>query len=160
MVEGAGLESSYWVKLVVGSNPTYSAIFPSRKMVPTSEERARRSEVIARVLRSIEENRTVKLPDFDASRERPSDRFALVNVGLEPNDFSGTLGPFRYQFEGEEDLLHLLVLRPGGVSPEEGRRVAAFVLDGVSPALIFMRQGEESQHFYVGHDELVGTVTP
>ena len=128
-------------------------------MTPTPEETTRRDEIACRILRFIEENRRIALPDFDARVARPSDRFALVNVGLEPNEFSGTLGRFRYQFEGEEDLLHLIVAADGeGISVAEGQRVASFVLEGVPPALIWLKPGEFSQHFYVGHDDLVGSL--
>jgi hypothetical protein len=99
----------------------------------------------------------IKLPPFDPAIDRPSDRFALLSVGLEDNIFGGTVGPFRYQFEGEEDLLHLIVTRldSEALSPSEGQAVASFLMPGVSPALIWLRPGEFSQHFYVGHDELV-----
>lgn len=99
----------------------------------------------------------IKLPEFDATRERSDDRFALLNVGLEDNPFCGTLGEFRYQLEGEEDLLHLIVtaLESGAeVRPDDARRVASFVLSGVPPALMWFRPGELSGHFYVGHDVL------
>lgn len=125
-------------------------------MTPTPAERARRDGIARRVLEYIAENRRIALPPFDPALARPNDRFALVNVGLEPNEFGGTLGSFRYQFEGEEDLLHLIVTAEGReISVAEGQRVAAFVLAGVSPALIWLKPGEMSQHFYVGHDELV-----
>ena len=128
-------------------------------MNPTSEERDRREDVARRILRYIDENRRITLPPFDASVARPSDRFALVNVGLEPNEFSGTYGRFRYQFEGEEDLLHLIVAADGEpISVAEGQAVAGFVLEGVPTALVWLKPGELSQHFYVGHDDLVGSL--
>lgn len=128
-------------------------------MIPTESEQRRRDEVAQRLLRFIDEGKRVALPDFDVSVARPDDRFALVNVGLEPNDFTGTLGRFRYQFEGEEDLLHMIVTADEGeVSTREGQAVASFVLKGVPPALIWMKPGEVSQHFYVGHDDLVGAL--
>ncbi len=128
-------------------------------MNPTQAERERREEVVRRVLAFIDEGKRIALPPFDPSLARPSDRFALVSVGLEPNDFGGSLGRFRYQFEGEEDLLHLIVTaEEGGVSVAEGQAVASFVLAGVPTALIWLRPGELSQHFYVGHDDLVGSL--
>lgn len=110
-----------------------------------------------RILDYVRENRTIKLPPFDPSLARPSDKYALINIGLEPNEFSGTVGKYRYQFEGEEDLLHLIVTADGGtpLTPEEGQRVASFVLRGLPPAMIWLRPGEYSQHFYFGHDELL-----
>lgn len=110
------------------------------------------------ILERIREDRTIKLPVFDPAISRPSDRFALLSVGLEPNEFGGTVGHYRYQFEGEEDLLHLIVTveDEGRVTAEEGQAVCGFLLQGVSPALIWLRPGKFSQHFYVGHDELLG----
>ncbi|RYG38555.1 hypothetical protein EON81_03380 [bacterium] len=108
----------------------------------------------------IRDDRTIKLPPFDPEISRPSDRFALLSVGLEPNDFGGTVDRFRYQFEGEEDLLHIIVttVDDSPVTPAQGQMVCGFLLQGVSPALIWFRPGEYSQHFYVGHDELVGNL--
>jgi hypothetical protein len=126
-------------------------------MTPTPEEQLRRDEVMRRILEYVRENRTIKLPAFDRTLSRPSDQFALLSIGLEANEFSGTVSSFRYQFEGEEDLLHLIVTdRDGGpVTPQEGQAVAGFVLRGLPPALIWLRPGEFSQHFYFGHDELL-----
>jgi len=131
-----------------------------RMISPTAEEIARRVEVMARILEYVRDDRTIKLPAFDPTLSRPSDRFALLSVGLEPNDFSGSAGPFRYQFEGEEDLLHLIVTGREGqpISAEEGQAVAGFVLRGLPPALIWLRPGEYSQHFYFGHDDLIGNL--
>ena len=123
---------------------------------PTAAEIDQRKLVVARILEFIAANQTIKLPPFDPLLDRPSDRFALQSVGIEPNPFGGICGAYRYQFEGEEDLLHLIVTRndDGPLSPQEGQTVAGFLLEGVSPALIWLRPGEYSQHFYVGHDEL------
>ena len=128
-------------------------------MSPTPAERDRRDEIARRVLDHIAQGRRIALPPFDSRVSRPSDQFALVNVGMEPNDFAGTADGFRYQFEGEEDLLHLIVTADGAsLSVSQGQAVAAFVLAGVSPALIWLKPGELSQHFYVGHDDLVGSL--
>lgn len=126
-------------------------------VVQTTEEVLRRNEVIQRILDATAASVTIKLPVFDPERERPSDHFALLNVGLEPNDYSGTFGEYRYQFEGEEDLLHLIITRRDQqpLVAEEGQAVASFVLNGVPKALIWLRPGEYSHHFYMGHDELV-----
>jgi hypothetical protein len=130
------------------------------KISPSTEEIARRREVMARILDYVLENRTIKLPPFDPELSRPSDRFALLSLGLEPNDFSGTVGEFRYQFEGEEDLLHLMVTRQDGtpLTTVEGQCVAGFVLKGLPTALIWLHPGEFSQHFYFGHDDLIGNL--
>jgi len=124
---------------------------------PTESEAARRKEVMERILECVKQNVTIKLPIFDPSLDRPSDDYALLSIGLEPNQFSGTVGEFRYQFEGEEDLLHLIVTRDdmGELDAKAGQEVAEFVLNGMPQALVWMRQGERSQHFYFGHDELL-----
>ncbi len=130
-------------------------------MTPTPDECAARSRVVAALLEAIATGTTVKLPDFDRSLSAPG-QTALHRVGIEPNPFGATLGPFRYQFEGEEDLLHLIVARLDGaeLSHEEGRSVAAFVLDGVAPGFVWAKPGTVTQHFYLGHDVLVGAVRP
>ena len=127
---------------------------------PSTEEGARRRDVMALILECVRENRTIKLPAFDPTLSRPSDRFALLSIGLEANEFSGSAGPYRYQFEGEEDLLHLIVTHREGlpVSTEQGQAVASFVLRGLPMALIWLRPGEYSQHFYFGHDDLIGNL--
>jgi hypothetical protein len=124
---------------------------------PTAQEIARRREVMERVLDYTRENRTIKLPEFDPALDRPSDQFALISIGIEPNDFSGTVGRYRYQFEGEEDLLHLIITAENQetVSTEEAHQLTSFILRGVPTALIWLRPGEFSQHFYFGHDELL-----
>ena len=105
---------------------------------------------------AIRNDVTIKLPNFDKNLSKSSPENALLTVGLEPNLFGGTVGPYRYQFEGEEDLLHLIVTRIdiGEISVEEAQDVAEFLLSPVAPALIWLKPGERSQHFYVGHDEL------
>ncbi len=123
----------------------------------TEHDAARRDSVMRRVLDYVREGRRVELPPFDPSLSRPTDQFALLSVGLEPNDFSGTAGSFRYQLEGEEDLLHLIVTHADGlpVPVEGGQEVASFLLRGLPTALIWLRPGQMSQHFYFGHDELL-----
>ncbi len=127
---------------------------------PTPAEQSRRDEVMRLVMEYIREDRRIKLPEFDRDLDRPSDQFALLSIGLEPNQFSGSIGDYRYQFEGEEDLLHLIVTRfdQAPLQAEEAQSVASFVLNGVPTALIWLRPGEFSHHFYFGHDDLVGNL--
>lgn len=109
------------------------------------------------VVEHVRENRTIKLPPFDPANSSPSPNYALLSVGLEANPFRGTVAGFRYQLEGEEDLLHLIVTDLDGqpITPEQGQSVAGFVLNGLPTAMIWMRPGHFSQHFYFGHDELL-----
>ncbi len=127
---------------------------------PSPEEAARRDRVMRQILRDIRESRTIKLPDFDVTLSRPSDQFALTNIGAEPNDYSGVIGDYRYQFEGEEDLLHLIITRTDATPlvVETAQQVVSCVLNGVPPALIWLRPGTFSQHFYFGHDDLIGNL--
>lgn len=119
-------------------------------------EQQRRDRVIERILQCIRTGETIKLPPFDPALSIPSPT-ALATIGAEPNDFSGTIGDFRYQFEGEEDLLHIIVTRLDGsrLTAEEGQVVVGQLVPSVSPAVIWLRPGEFSQHFYFGHDELL-----
>lgn len=124
---------------------------------PTHEESHRRREVLETILRYTRENQTIKLPDFDRASAEASETYALASVGIEPNDFGGTVGEYRYQFEGEEDLLHLMVTRLDAekITAEEGQRVAEFLFQGVKPELAWFKPGQYSQHFYIGHDVLL-----
>lgn len=126
-------------------------------LFPTNEEATQRDQVIDQVLSYVREDRRINLPEFDPTISRPSDQFALQSVGLEPNGFGGTIGEFRYQFEGEEDLLHIIVTRTDGASltPQEGQAVTTFLLPNLPPALMWLKPGEFTQHFYFGHDELL-----
>ncbi|MFN8218929.1 MAG: hypothetical protein U0S12_02200 [Fimbriimonadales bacterium] len=125
-------------------------------MLPTPQEIARRDAVRASLEEHIREGATIKLPPFDPSVSQAG-VVALQHIGIEPNPFSGTVDAFRYQFEGEEDLLHLIVARQDGetISPEEGQGVLRFVLPDVPEALVWFKPGKYSQHFFVGHDELL-----
>jgi hypothetical protein len=127
---------------------------------PTPDERERRSEVAKAILASIREGVTIRVPSAEPLPGEPAD-VAMLRVGVEPNAFGGTVGAYRYQFEGEDDLLHLLVVRRDErpLTPEEGQAVAAFLFEGVPPTLVWFKPGELTQHFYVGHDDLVDSLT-
>jgi hypothetical protein len=124
---------------------------------PTPAEVAQRCQVVETLLDYIREDRRILLPQFDSSSAVPSDQFALQSVGIEANAFGGTVGEFRYQFEGEEDLLHLFITRIDGgrLSPEDAQPVVTFLLPTLPQALLWLKPGEFSQHFYFGHDELL-----
>jgi hypothetical protein len=123
------------------------------ELKPTEVERARRDEVMDHTLRSIRDNTRIVLPPFQGG-EAGSD-FALHRIPR--NDFSGTVGDYRYQLEGEDDLLHLIVLRSDEkeLSVQDGRQVATFVFPNIPAAVIWLKPGQFSQHFYLGHDELL-----
>lgn len=124
---------------------------------PTAAEFARRDAILVRIQESVAAGVAIKLPPYVPGRDA-SAPFALV--GIEPNDFGGSVGPFRYQFEGEDDLLHLFVTRldAGPIEPREGQFVAQFALKNLSFGLVWFRPGHYSQHFYCGHDDLVAVL--
>jgi hypothetical protein len=121
---------------------------------PTIEERNRRSAVFARILDHIQRDEKILLPSYDREEATTSADFALL--AIPENHFSGKIGAFQYQFEGEDDLLHLFVMRQDRqpLSVPDAQQVVSFLIPEVSPALIWLRPGTLSHHFYVGHDEL------
>ncbi|MBX3111505.1 MAG: hypothetical protein KF857_05800 [Fimbriimonadaceae bacterium] len=124
---------------------------------PDGEDVARRDEVVAALLAAVRNLETVKLPAFDPELSVPEEHAALLAVGSEPNPFGGHAGEFRYQLEGEDDLLHLIVSRiDGGEVPvEDAQAVAAFVWPDVPRGLVWAKPGTRSHHFYIGHDVLL-----
>ena len=125
-------------------------------MVISASEQTVRDEIVARLLTAVRANETVRLPAYDPSLSSPSGS-ALLSVGIEPNAWGSTVGEFRYQIEGEDDLLHLFVVRQDGgeLSPAESHEVAAFLWPGVPRGLLWFKPGALSQHYYVGHDVLL-----
>jgi len=105
---------------------------------------------MAEIVRCIKSNIRIVLPEFDPQKKSNK-------LGAEDNPFSGSFGPYRYQFEGEEDLLHLIVTRQDEdkLTVEEAQVVAGFLMPMVPAGLVWLRPGEYSQHFWVGHDELL-----
>jgi hypothetical protein len=102
----------------------------------TDAELVRRSEVMDRVLEHIKADRVIK-------------------VGLP--EFAGAVGEFRYDFEGEDDLLHISVSRTDQerICVEDAQDVVHFLLPQVAWGVIWLKPGTQSHHFYVGHDELL-----
>jgi hypothetical protein len=121
----------------------------------TAQEIALRDAVVAAVLEAIHRDARIVLPAYHPEFSTPSER-ALLTVGVEPNPYGGTVGSYRYQFEGEDDLLHVFVVRTDGSSltVAEGQGVLRFLLPDLPAALCWVRPGEYSQHFYFGHEEL------
>lgn len=128
-------------------------------LTPSIEESETRDRVVQSILEFVRNDQRIPLPPFDPTISRPSDQVALQSVGLEPNEFGGTVGDFRYQFEGEEDLLHLIVTRVSGspLTPMEAQEVATFLLPEFPQSLMWLKPGEFTQHFYFGHDELLNS---
>lgn len=125
-------------------------------LTPTALEQEKRDAAIAAILAATATNTMIKLPPFDPEKSVQSPTVASATVGMEQNVFGSTYGEFRWQFEGEEDLLHLIVTRSNfqTLTVEEAQTVVAFILRGIPQALIWLKPGEYSQHFYVGHDEV------
>ena len=127
-------------------------------LTPDDDERRQRDRVLGAVLGAIRSNTTIKLPDF--ARETGSAP-ALTSIGIEPNSYGGVVGSYRYQFEGEEDLLHLIVTRTdnGPLSAEDGQAVVLFLMPSMPSGLVWIRPGVFSQHFFCGHDDLLSHAT-
>jgi hypothetical protein len=115
------------------------------RLQASPHEAAVRETVIAAVLRAIRAGETIRLPEAEA-----------------PRTYEGAVGDYRYLFEGEEDLLHLVVERIDGgpCSPEEGQAVARFLMPDLPPGLCWLKPGEFSQHLYCGHDDLLRAAEP
>lgn len=115
---------------------------------PNAAEEARRQEVMAAIIDCVARCQPVKLPPFDPG--------AGSAIGAEPNPFNGQCGDLAYQFEGEEDLLHLIVTRIDGEPCPLGlaQDLASWLLEGVPRSLIWFKPSPLAQHFYVGHDDL------
>jgi len=75
--------------------------------------------------------------------------------GDEP-EFGGRVGEYAYLFEGEDDLLHLIVTRNDGspMAEEETTAAARFLLPDVPEAMVWLRPGTDAHHYYLGHDLL------
>lgn len=136
---------------VVGSNPTYSAILLPM-LDPTSTEVAQRDKVIEQVRLAVNAGERIMLPTGPAADPSDGPDIAMVRAGEEPNLHGGHVGPYRYQFEGEDDLLHVMVVRQDydPLTPEEAQQVVRFLLPDAIPGLIWLKPGTISQHFYLG----------
>jgi hypothetical protein len=130
-------------------------------MQPTPQEIERRNQVMAQILQDIQTNTTIRLPDFNPAVSRPSDEFALLSIGAEPNHYGGEIGNMRYQFEGEEDLLHLFIVKidQSEITPQESQAVVDLLWPGIPTALMWFKAGKKSGHYYLGHDVLLEYLT-
>jgi hypothetical protein len=157
VVEGARLEIAYSVK--AGSWVRIPPTPPFFMLAPTPEEIARRDQVYSRLLQAIQANETIRLPQFDRASESGSAPVALISIANQKNPFGGSVGPYHYQFEGEEDLLHVFVVRLDGAAfpVQEAQQVVSFLLPTVPPALIWLKPGQYSHHMYLGHDLILET---
>lgn len=111
--------------------------------------------VVENVLAAILSGEVIRLPRPSSYQFRGET--ALQAFETEPNKFGGQIGPYWFQFEGEDDLLHVFVLRidRGPLTAEEGQNVMRQLLPEVAPGLVWLKPGTLTQHFYFGHDILV-----
>lgn len=160
MVEGARLEIAY--RATYRGFESHSLRQPQPMLELTDDDRQERSRVVRAVLDAVRENLTIHLPAWDRSEPREPSHFALQNVGIEANAFGANVGEYRYQFEGEDDLLHLFVARIDGGPADANlaREIGGWVLAGVPPALVWYKPARHTHHFYVGHDDLLGCLQP
>ncbi len=98
--------------------------------------------VLESIVEAIQNNKRISMP---------------VLYSLETSPYEGILEGHQYFFEGEEDLLHLVLTRQdhSKIELNKAMTLARKILDGVPPALIWMKPGQYSCHFYLGHDELL-----
>jgi hypothetical protein len=126
----------------------------------SSSDEAHRVQVLTSILDHVARGQTIRLPEWDRSVPVASTDYALLNVGLEPNQFGGFCGEMRYQFEGEDDLLHLMICRRDGEAMDvrSAQETASWLLRGVPTGLYWVKHASRSSHFYVGHDILPGSL--
>lgn len=123
---------------------------------PTPEEQERRQQVLDLVCERIRAAEPILLPPPPAGSDAKSD-FALVPIAKSPNAYNGTVGEYIYQFEGEDDLLHIFVVKTADEELElkEAQAVFEFLFPTFPPALSWTKSGTVSHHFYMGHDNLL-----
>jgi hypothetical protein len=121
---------------------------------PTAAEIEQRGLVLQALREAVAADRTIHLPRASVVI---SPDFALLALASDPGIFGGVVGPHRYLFEGEDDLLHLVIVRADGheLSVEEAQEVVTFLISQVPSALIWVKPGTVSQHFYLAHDLLL-----
>lgn len=124
-------------------------------------ELERRNSVISAVLNAIANNVRIELPAFHPESGSPATT-AFLSASIMTGPYSGRVNGYRYQFEGEEDLLHLIITQEGDgpITVTEGQAVAKFIFGNVPPALIWFKPGYYSQHYYVGHDDVAKALAP
>jgi hypothetical protein len=130
----------------------------SEVISPDADALAQRGRIWMAVVEAIRGGARITLPEFDPETAKPSE---VAMLTLPANAYRGAVGGFVYQLEGEDDLLHLAVSREDGLelAPEQGQAVAGFVFEGVPASLVWLKPGRLSQHFYVGHEELLAALT-
>lgn len=101
-------------------------------------------KVLESVLDAIKQNQRICLPNIHLSGDQPS-------------DYEGIIDDYHYLFEGEEDLLHLILMKQdkSEIGVDKAIIIARKVLCNVPPALIWMKPAQYSCHFYLGHDDLL-----
>ncbi len=123
---------------------------------PTTELNKANS-IIEKIKEYTRNNIRITIPRLqtDANTESRAEEAYLTNWTA-ISEFAGTYGDYQYLFEGEDDLLHLVILRQNlqPLTVEEARVVAEGILPNIPSSKIWLSPGEYTQHFYFGHDEL------
>ncbi len=81
-----------------------------------------------------------------------------IMIRLDGSDrYATTIGDFKVQFEGEDDLLHLEIVRLDGSTIDilDAKRIADMFFENIPPALIVVKPAEFSAHYYLPHDILL-----
>ncbi len=81
-----------------------------------------------------------------------------IMIRLDGSDrYATTIGDFKVQFEGEDDLLHLEIVRAdkSKIDIHEAKQIADMFFADIPPALIVVKPAEYSAHYYLPHDVLL-----
>ncbi len=120
-------------------------------------------EHISVVLEKIKEytlqNKPIRIPRLNCVEKSHGSEMAYLTDWTQISEFAGSIGEYQFLFEGEDDLLHLVILRKDlqPISVEDARRIVEKIMPDVPTAKIWLSPGIFTQHFYVGHDELISS---
>ena len=81
-----------------------------------------------------------------------------IMIRLDGSDrYATTIGDFKVQFEGEDDLLHLEIVRTdrSNIDIHDAKQLADLFFVDIPPALIVVKPAEYSAHYYLPHDVLL-----
>lgn len=135
---------------------------------PSEGDVQQRDAVLQAIITTLQTSNLILLPrpstdGGEGYRSVPGSNRALSELPaplpalLIQNQYGGQIGPFYYQFESEEDLVHLIVAKTdfSEITVEEARLVVDFVLPFFPAALLWLKPGQLSQHFYFGNTDFL-----
>lgn len=136
---------------------------PKDRLSSDPESCGERARVWSALVGYLEDDRKVPFPrppsdppgaTFDPRRGFPS-------PGVLTGPFGGVIEGHRFVFEGEDDLLHLILMRTDGapLEREPALEVAEFLTEGVPKSMKWLRLGPTSLSLYLGHDLLLQAIS-